>query len=751
MSPTLKSSAAVDFIQAMKAKAGLSQSEIARRSNGQLPQRTISRLEAEPFAASVDKLSLYLQIIGTSISEMDLFIQATEVKSMEGLHTRTSKVIEKAIAANVRTLEQALQALGAQERGREILKARGAFSCIDESLAMVKAIGTKPVIGFYGLFDSAKSTVINCLLGERWMPEGYQPETSIVNIIAHTDDKPEWIVGDVAVFKEGFNPNMLKDQQHAQSLLIEQGGKDILQRLGRHQYLEGSADHKEAAISMVFVASDALEGVWFMDTPGDLNGMDDEGSDRRRAESSLHLCDGIVFLSPMTGFLSGPALAYFNSVLKTIPPLNRAGGKALDHVRIIMSHAHTGVTEREIFELKQKIGNNFDRHAGGIFSYWEEVSGVPKATAQEFLDCVQPFYREDATRYAGTVQTILALSDYCQKVREERVVQKLADLRSKGVAQLKSMRAMIESDKRSCEERIEEAESNYARFRSDDLKPLKESTRALLKHIDEIKSDALSDLRTWYQSNMSVEALESYIDDSFGDKKQAQTDAPAMVMSLVDQCVTKRMKRDATQYSRELDELLKQWQVKVNTQGWQLQHQGIDAVTGSFDARASMLAGIVGLGSYGAMAAYVATLGNLGGYIIGAKLAGLLVSAGLITNVTAVSTVIAAVGGPVTIILGLALIVAGAIYKLFGDRWQRSLAKGISEEMEKEGVLDQLLDSVSDYWSDTAKAFKVGVAALESSTDEYYLQQIEQARVQHDTADLEAASKSLTAALSVVG
>ena len=60
-------------------------------------------------------------------------------------------------------------------------------------------------------------------------------------------------------------------------------------------------------------------------------------------------------------------------------------------------------------------------------------------------------------------------------------------------------------------------------------------------------------------------------------------------------------------------------------------------------------------------------------------------SAGLITNVTAVTTAIAAIGGPVTVILGLALIIAGTNYKLLGDRWQRSLAKGISEEMESAG------------------------------------------------------------------
>jgi hypothetical protein len=752
MSYDRKASAAVVFIQTMKARSGLSQSEIARRAGGELPQRTISRLESEPFSASVDNLSMYLQIIGTCISEMESFIKTTEVENMEVLRTRTSEVIEKAIADSVANLEHAKHVLGAEGQGREILEERGAFVCVDESVEMIKAIGAKPIIGFYGLFDSAKSTVINCLLGDQWMPEGYQPETSIVNIIAHTHDKPDWIVGDVAVFKAGFKPNQLKDRRHSQSLLIEQGGKEILQRLGRHQYLEGSADHKEAAFSMVFVESKALEGVWFMDTPGDLNGMDEDGGDRHKAENSLHLCDGIVFMSPVSGFLSGPALAYFNAVLKAIPPLKRKGGRALDHVRIIMSHAHLGVTDRQIVEIKQKIGNNFDRHSEGIFRYWEETTQMPRATAQEFLDCIVPFYREDEVRYGATVKTILSLSEYCQEVQEERVIQKISDHRGGLLRQMQSMRDMVEFDMRSCKERIEEAESNYARFRSDDLPSLKQSAGKLFVLVKETSGDAHDDVRTWYLSNMSAEAMESYIDHHFGDKKQAQSDAPSMIMSGVDQYVSKRMKRDADHYSRELDEFLKQWEVTVNSHAFRQDgEQGIAGIRGVFDARATMLAGIVGLGSYGAMAAYVASLGNLGGYIIGAKLAGVLASAGVITNVTAVSSAIAMVGGPVTIILGLALLVASVVYKLFGDRWQRTLAKGISEKMDEEGVLDKILDSISSYWTDTSKAFESGVTALEKSTDEHYQQAIELARVEHDPSDLKAASTSLTVALSIVG
>lgn len=736
--------AAIAFIQQMKKKSRLTQSEISRRSDGALPQRTISRLENDPFSTSVDNLSLYLRIIGSNLSDLENFVKSATSHGGKSLCTYHSEIIESSIAETISKLRKAKDLLNSEESAREILMDRGTFSHIDSSIDMVNAIGSKPIIGFYGLFDSAKSTVINCLLGSQWMPEGYQPETSIVNIIAHTTDKPEWLIGDVAVFKQGFNPNLLNDQSHAKSLLVEQGSKDILQKLGRHQYLEGSEDHKEAAISMVFVNSEAVEGVWFMDTPGDLNSTDENEEDRRRAESSLHFCDGVVFMSPVTGFLSGPSLAYFNAILKSIPPLQKNNGGALDHVRIVMSHAHAGVSDLQITDIKQKIRNNFRKFSDGIFNYWKEVEEAPLATSDEFISCISPFYREDKNRLNETIKNIKSLAEYCQKVQEERVFQKTKQHTLYAVQQMQRIKLSIESDMRSCKERIEEAESNYLRFRNYHLKNLKDDAQKIIEEIRETSANSQDDVSAWIRSNTTAEALEEYIYDNFSDKKQAQNDAPAMIMSRIDQYVSKRMKRDSKNYAKDLDRFLAEWEVTINSPTKEkIDIDGSITSIGGFDARSSMLAGIVGLGSYGAMAAYVATLGNLGGYIIGAKLAGLLVSAGLITDVTVVSSAIAFLGGPVTIMLGLSLLIAGIAYKIFGDRWQKILAKDLKDKLEDEDIVAQITENISAYWHDTEKAFKAGVLSLEKDSEIYYSDLRKKAKEQYDVTCLQAAASLL--------
>lgn len=737
-------SAAIAFIREKKTRSKLTQSEISRRSSGLLPQRTISRIEIDPFSTSAETLRLYLQIIGTNLSEMESYMKASNVRPENSLSTHRSERIEAAIEGAISKLNKAKEVLYSNENASEILENRGAFAAIDDSVAMIRAIGKKPIIGFYGLFDSAKSAVINSLLGEDWMPEGYQPETSIVNIIAHVSDRPDWLTGDVAVFKHGFNPNLLTDQNHAKSLMVEQGSKDILRRLGRHQYLEGSTDHKEAAISMVFVESEAVKGVWLMDTPGDLNGIDDQ-TDRQRAEGSLHFCDGVVFMSPVTGFLSGPSLAYFNTILRSIPPIVQDGGKALDHVRIVMSHAHKGVSDRQVTEIKQKLGNNFSKLSDGIFSYWNDTEGVPLATSEEFLNCITAFYREDEDRHAATTKSIYSLASYCQKMQEERVLQKIAHHTLKAVHQLLGIKTSVISDMRSCEERVEEAESNYLRFRNDNLPILEEEAKEIIEFIRNLSSDAQDDVSGWVKSTISKDALEDYIDENFGDKKEAQSDAPAMIMSRIDQFVSKRMRRDSKMYSKELDGFLSKWEGMVNTPeiGGRLSSDTLPSLSGGFDARASMLAGIVGIGSYGAMAAYVATLGNLGGYIIGAKLAGLLVSAGLITDVTVVTSAIAAIGGPVTIMLALSLAIAGFIYKIFGDRWQKTLAKDINEKLEDEDIVEEITESIADYWRDTETAFKKGVEALKTDSESYYRELKKRAMEEFDTRNLQAANTSI--------
>jgi hypothetical protein len=59
-----------------------------------------------------------------------------------------------------------------------------------------------------------------------------------------------------------------------------------------------------------------------------------------------------------------------------------------------------------------------------------------------------------------------------------------------------------------------------------------------------------------------------------------------------------------------------------------------------------------------------------------------------------------------------------AIWRLFGDSWQRRLAMRIREDFEAKGVLESLLRQVQSYWEAMMQAFESGAVAAEKAYGE---------------------------------
>ncbi|MFA0372621.1 hypothetical protein AB4511_23820, partial [Vibrio sp. 10N.222.54.F6] len=116
--------------------------------------------------------------------------------------------------------------------------------------------------------------------------------------LMHIDDQPSNINGQVAIFRKGFKPHMIHSKDLVNRYLIEQGGTDILDRLGVHNHDESVTN--DAYIAIVFMDAPILKKVWLLDTPGDLNSDDEQ--DTEKALGGIELADGVVFLSMHAGF-----------------------------------------------------------------------------------------------------------------------------------------------------------------------------------------------------------------------------------------------------------------------------------------------------------------------------------------------------------------------------------------------------------------------------------------------------------------
>ena len=94
---------------------------------------------------------------------------------------------------------------------------------------------------------------------------------------------------------------------------------------------------------------------------------------------------------------------------------------------------------------------------------------------------------------------------------------------------------------------------------------------------------------------------------------------------------------------------------------------------------------------------------------------GISVSGGTAT----VTTLVSAIGGPITLALGLAVAVGAFISWLFGDSWERRLAKKIKDVLKKEDVLSKIEDTIKSFWRETQTTFKKGANSLDKEHKNY--------------------------------
>jgi hypothetical protein len=112
-------------------------------------------------------------------------------------------------------------------------------------------------------------------------------------------------------------------------------------------------------------------------------------------------------------------------------------------------------------------------------------------------------------------------------------------------------------------------------------------------------------------------------------------------------------------------------------------------------------------------------MGNLGGYILVAKLASVLSAVGLSVGSSAAVSFVAAIGGPVTLAIGLASILALGFWALFGEDWQTRLAKKIAKTLQDKNFLPTTESGVDKFWDQTLLAFQAGADEIERKFGEY--------------------------------
>ena len=238
------------------------------------------------------------------------------------------------------------------------------------------------------------------------------------------------------------------------------------------------------------------------------------------------------------------------------------------------------------------------------------------------------------------------------------------------------------------------------------------------KLIYKLKQDTKTSFQQYAQQLLTVDALEQIIRNQYDDKKEAKEFLAGYLVEEFKHEAKNLIRVNSEKLTPEIEAFLGSYTEAI----LKLPNLNI-CIDIPFDAHGAFIGGLAGLGSIGALSAWAAALGNLGGYILVAQLISLLsalgIGFGFSGGTAGVIAFVAAIGGPIVLGIALAAGLAFAVWSLFGESWQKRLAKQVVNYFEKQDVCQKFLKGIDEYWQDTANSFEKGAAAVEADWNKY--------------------------------
>ena len=682
----------------LRKQAGLTQSDLAQSLG--ITQAQVSKYE-KTGKLPIELLNPWANAIGCTIDEL-LPPQPDQDETIFDFDDRVYGYITE-------DLNLLLQYIDRFPQPKEELPDVSVSPTVEQFRDRVVALKEKPWVVLTGHFDSGKSHLCNFYLGGKHLPTGYRPTTKYPTFIRHISDRPQWLKEDLWLMGRDFEPEKWNDEQHCKVNCRLAGSWDTLEQKAT---LKGETDNSDEGSVLAFVDAPLLHSCVLVDLPG----YDDTMTNASVIDKLGQRAAVLLYLCPATGFLDGGDFARLGHLLRALPRYEDidANFPVLGNLFIVASQAHPGIKthqleheilrggseafykhfERNLLPQLSRSGRSISREdvAARFFSFYQEIpirrqkleqalspllgTQLPSSKKRSVNDEILEFKKQGPVAYSQRVSE-------CEKI-----------LKDKNEA------------KRDYERRKNEEPQRKARH--------KKEVKRIEKEIATFRDQDLERLRAVFKRKTKVKKLEAMIEKRYGDKKDAQKYASAYVLENI-QAETQRFRESLIDETSTLVEtFLNDYNVKIGKFG--------DADMGEFstpfDAKGAFVGGLTSLGALGALGVWASTLGNLGGYIIVAKGVSALSALGIsfAGGTAGVTALVAALGGPITLALGVAVAVGAFFRWLFGDSWQRRLAKKIKGVFDEENVLSKIEGTIKSFWKDTRNAFR---SAAKSLDDQY--------------------------------
>ena len=582
----------------------------------------------------------------------------------------------------------------------------------------VTALKEKPWVVVTGHFDVGKSHLCNFLLGGGKLPTGYQPVTKFPTYIHHITHRPAWITESLCLMGPDFDPEKWQDKEHFTKNRLIEGNWSILEEYANLKST-GALEDDEQRKRTVLVFADAplLHSCVLVDLPG----YDDEEIDEQiRAElidQAGKRADVLLYLSRAQGFLDREDFTRLGYLLRRIPHLETHGDKfpTLGNLFVIASHAHPGIKTNQLNEILEGRAKKFHEHfEDTLFQYLKKQIGR-EITLQDFTNRFFSFWQEEPSRRERLEKELYTLLGmHMPTIVEDHADAEIARFKEEGTERY----AWIIEKWETILRKKNEGKSHLQKLKKaepDRQKRHKRAVETLEQKIAAFKNRDLNYTQKVFMAETTVESLEEMIDRRYSGKKTAQELAANYVLEKI-QSETARFRAELIDDLKNIIEKFLQDAAKAT-----FRNAKWGTVTTPIDAKAAFLGGLAGTATLGALGAWAASLGNLGGYIAVAKGASLLSALGIstATGTAGATATVAALGGPITLGVGLAIGAAALVWRIFAGNWKHRLAKKIKQVFEEERVLSKLEGDIRIFWDNTLAAFQEGASNIDTQHQNY--------------------------------
>ena len=577
-------------------------------------------------------------------------------------------------------------------------------SGVEKLIKSIKQLGGKPRVVLCGHYDAGKSRLANTLLGSDRLHTAYQPVTRIICLLRHISDKPAWQTEDVWIMDDAFDLSDSLNESVCMEHRLIAGDLETLRRFGSHSGDE--LPNGEAGSALVYLNSQILNACELIDTPGLGNDKDDD----ELAESANAYADAILYLSPINGFMSGVDISAIPTLLKSLSAPSTSD--RLARLFVLATHAHAGISDEEITAALDRGAERLFAAISPMFADENSNEGTP-LDAPSLRSRFFPWYVETAERrvaFEADFQNLL------QNIFPQSVALRLneatAQFKQQAIRELSKEMERINNlltDRENAAQRMAlliEAEPDRQRVRD-------ENEQRIKTLISQYKSETKDFIGKSVVPLFTEEALKILIEERYKNSKDAEREAGAAVITDATKLIEHFINDRSVALAAEVAIFLEKYD-----------DRDLGSVGIPFDAKAAFLGGVAGTGIFGALTAWAALVAggsNLGAYLLVPQVVSLLSSLGIgIAGGTATGvSIVAALGGPVSVGIGIALAIGTITWQALGRSWQTRLARGLATKFAKMNIYGTIWVRCEKCWDDTLKAFEQGARSTEMQHRNY--------------------------------